>query len=59
MRRALIAAILAALFGYIPAFAQVDGMGSPPPGIGATSPFGTGFSGFAADLQSATLRREI
>ena len=55
MRRALIAAILAALFGCIPAFAQVDGMGSPPPGIGATSPFGTGFSGFAADLQSATL----
>ena len=55
MRRVLIAAILAALFGCIPAFAQVDGMGSPPPGIGATSPFGTGFSGFAADLQSATL----
>ena len=55
MRRVLIAAILAALFGCIPAFAQVGGMGSPPPGIGATSPFGTGFSGFAADLQSATL----
>ena len=55
MRRLLIAAILAALFGCIPAYAQIGGMGSPPPGIGATSPFGTGFSGFAADLQSATL----
>jgi hypothetical protein len=55
MRRVLIAAILAAFFGCIPAFAQIAGMGSPPPGISATSPFGTGFSGFAADLQSATL----
>jgi len=55
MRRVLIAAILAACFGCIPAFAQIAGMGSPPPGISATSPFGTGFSGFAADLQSATL----
>src|ERR1700682_4373245 len=55
MRRVLIAAMQAALFGCIPAFAQIGGMGSPPPGIGATSPFGTGFSGFSADLQSDTL----
>jgi hypothetical protein len=40
MRRVLIAAMQAALFGCIPAFAQVGGMGSPTPGIGATSPLG-------------------
>jgi hypothetical protein len=40
MRRILIAAMQAALFGCIPAFAQVGGMGSPTPGIGATSPLG-------------------
>ncbi len=40
MRRVLIAAMRAALFGCIPAFAQVGGMGSPTPGIGATSPLG-------------------
>jgi hypothetical protein len=52
MRRALIAAIQAALFGCIPAFAQVGGMGSPPPGIGATSPApcSTGNLGMAALL---------
>ena len=55
MRRVVIVAILAAFFGCIPAFAQISGMGSPPPGIGATSPLGTGFSGFAPDPQSATL----
>jgi hypothetical protein len=38
MRRALIAATLAALFGCSPAFAQVGGMGTP--GIAATSPLG-------------------
>jgi len=38
MRRALIAATLAALFGCNPAFAQVGGMGTP--GIAATSPLG-------------------
>ena len=50
MRRALIAAIQAALFGCIPAFAQVGGMGSPPPGIGAASPTpcSTGNLGMAA-----------
>jgi hypothetical protein len=40
MRRVLIATMQAALFGCIPAFAQVGGMGSPTPGIGATSPLG-------------------
>jgi hypothetical protein len=40
MRRVLIAAMQAALFGCIPAFAQVGGMGSPTPNIGATSPLG-------------------
>jgi hypothetical protein len=40
MRRALIAATLAGLFGCNPAFAQVSGMGSPTPGIAATSPLG-------------------
>jgi hypothetical protein len=40
MRRVLIGAMQAALFGCIPAFAQVGGMGSPTPGIGATSPLG-------------------
>src|SRR5580700_1330504 len=40
MRRILIAAMQAALFGCIPAFAQVGGMGSPTPGIGATSSLG-------------------
>jgi hypothetical protein len=38
MRRALIAATLAALLGWNPAFAQVGGMGTP--GIAATSPLG-------------------
>jgi hypothetical protein len=40
MRRVLVAAMQAALFGCIPAFAQVGGMGSPTPGIGATSSLG-------------------
>ena len=40
MRRVLIAAMLAALFGSSPAFAQVGGMGSPTPGIAGTSPLG-------------------
>jgi hypothetical protein len=40
MRRVLVIAMQAALFGCIPAFAQVGGMGSPTPGIGATSPLG-------------------
>jgi hypothetical protein len=40
MRRVLVAAMQAALFGCIPAFAQVGGMGNPTPGIGATSPLG-------------------
>jgi len=50
MRRVLIAAIQAALFGCIPAFAQVGGMGSQIPGIGATSPApcSTGNRGTAA-----------
>src|SRR6266851_1724471 len=40
MRRALIAAMAAALFGCSPVFAQVGGIGSPTPGIGTTSPLG-------------------
>jgi hypothetical protein len=40
MRRALIAATAAALFGCNPVFAQVGGMASPTPGIGSTSPLG-------------------
>jgi len=40
MRHVLIAAMQAALFGCIPAFAQVGGMGGPAPGIGATSSLG-------------------
>ena len=40
MRRALVVATAAALFGCNPAFAQVGGMGSPTPGIGTTSPLG-------------------
>jgi len=40
MRRVLIAAMQAVLFGCIPAFAQVGGMGSPTPAIGATSSLG-------------------
>ena len=40
MRRELIAAMLALLLGCNPVFAQVGGMGSPTPGIGATSPLG-------------------
>jgi hypothetical protein len=40
MQRVLIAAMQAALFGCIPAFAQVGGMGSPTPGLGATSSLG-------------------
>lgn len=40
MRRALIAAMLAALLGANPVLAQVGGMGSPIPAINATSPFG-------------------
>src|ERR1700688_1866672 len=38
MRRVLVIAMQAALFGCIPAFAQVGGLGSTTPGIGATSP---------------------
>lgn len=41
MRRELIiAATLATLLGGNPAFAQIGGIGSPPPGMGPTSPFG-------------------
>jgi hypothetical protein len=40
MPRVLIAAMQAALFGCTPVFAQVGGMGSPIPAIGATSPLG-------------------
>jgi hypothetical protein len=40
MRRELIAASLATLFGCNPVFAQVAGIGSPMPGMGVTSPFG-------------------
>ena len=40
MRRELIAASLAILFGCNPVFAQVAGIGSPMPGMGVTSPFG-------------------
>lgn len=40
MRRALIAAMLAGLFGSNPVFAQVGGMLTPTPSIGATSPLG-------------------
>jgi hypothetical protein len=40
VRRELIAAILATLLGVNPVFAQVGGIGSPTPGMGATSPFG-------------------
>ncbi len=42
MRCALIAVMLAALFDCNPVFAQVGGMGSPTPAIGATSPLGIG-----------------
>jgi hypothetical protein len=42
MRHALIIAMLSALFAYNPAFAQVGGIGSPVPSIGATSPLGIG-----------------
>src|SRR5260221_11639431 len=40
MRRALVVATAAALFGCNPAFAQVGGIGSSTPGIGTTSPLG-------------------
>jgi hypothetical protein len=40
MRRALIAMIVAAPFGCNLALAQTDGMGSPIPSIGATTPLG-------------------
>jgi hypothetical protein len=40
VRRELITAILATLLGCNPVFAQVGGIGSPAPGMGATSPFG-------------------
>ena len=41
MRRELIiAATLATLLGGTPVFAQVGGIGNPPPGMGLTSPFG-------------------
>jgi hypothetical protein len=40
MRRALIAMIVVAPFGCNLALAQTDGMGSPLPGIGATTPLG-------------------
>jgi hypothetical protein len=44
MQRILIAAMSAALFGCTPVFAQVGGMGSPTPGISATSPLGMALS---------------
>src|SRR6202047_4331656 len=40
VRRELIAASLAMLFGCNPVFAQCGGLGSPMPGMGVTSPFG-------------------
>jgi hypothetical protein len=40
MRRELIAAMLSALLGCNPVFAQVSGIGSTTPGMGPTSPFG-------------------
>jgi hypothetical protein len=39
-RELIIAATLATLLGCNPAFAQVGVIGSPPPGMGLTSPFG-------------------
>ena len=40
MRRASMVAVIAAVLGWSPAFAQVSGAGSPTPGMGATSPLG-------------------
>src|ERR1700719_2940800 len=47
-RELIIAATLVTLLGGNPVFAQVGGIGSPPPGMGPTSPFGMSAAGSAS-----------